>query len=51
VVSGLSQITSMPWSRKARAIAWWVSFGVTMATASMPSGRFASPSAIAAQLS
>src|SRR5439155_1007876 len=41
VVIGLSQITSMPRSRNARAIAWWLSFGVTMLTTSMPSGRFA----------
>src|SRR5438094_3181371 len=50
VVIGLSQITSMPRSRKARAMAWWLSFGVTMLTTSMLSGRPASAAAIWAKL-
>ena len=50
VVIGLSQITSMPRSRKARAMAWWLSFGVTMLTTSIPSDRFASAAAISAKL-
>src|SRR6266571_578627 len=50
VVIGLSQTQSMPRSRNARAIAWWLSFGVTMLTTSMPSGRFASNSAISVKL-
>ena len=40
----------MPRSRNARAIAWWLSFGVTMLTTSMPSGRLASAAAISAKL-
>src|SRR3989475_8083800 len=50
VVIGLSQITSIPRSRKARAMAWWLSFGVTMLTTSMLSGRPASAAAIWAKL-
>jgi hypothetical protein len=38
-VSGLSQMTWIPASRNAFAGAKWTLFGVTMATASMPSGR------------
>jgi hypothetical protein len=46
MVSGLSQMTAIPASRKARAMAWCVEFGVTMETASMRSERLASVAAI-----
>jgi hypothetical protein len=41
-VTGLSQTTSSPASSAAAAYGQWVSFGVMIATASMPSGRCAS---------
>jgi len=46
VASGLSQMTSIPFSRKACATGKCRWFGVTMTTASMPSGRAASRAAI-----
>jgi hypothetical protein len=48
VVTGLSQMTWMPAFRKAVATGACRWFGVTIATASMPSGRAASALAIAA---
>ena len=48
VASGLSQMTWIPASRKHRAISWCDRLGVVIATASMPSGRARSASAIAA---
>ena len=50
VVIGLSQMTWMPASRNALAAGWWTWFGVTIATASMPSARAASLAAISAKL-
>jgi hypothetical protein len=42
VVSGLSQMTSIPASRKLLQIAWCKAFGVTTLTTLMPSLRVAS---------
>jgi hypothetical protein len=42
VVSGLSQMTSIPASRNVLQIAWCETFGVTTLTTSMPSLRVAS---------
>jgi len=47
VVIGLSQITWMPACRNAFAADAWAWFGVTIATASMRSGRAASPATMA----
>ena len=49
VVSGLSQMTWMPRSRNALAAAKWTWFGVTIATASIPSLRRSSRLAISAK--
>jgi hypothetical protein len=47
VVIGLSQMMWKPAFRNARAIGQWLSFGVTMVTASIPSDRRRSPCTMA----
>ncbi len=50
-VSGLSQMTWMPAASSAMAAGAWTWLGVTIDTASTPSGRAASALAIASKLS